>query len=185
MPANRSRQRTDKATGEKLEVTCRSCVLPLGGNRKTMNYKVKIIKGPGPFPDFRQIADMLWGYDVEYDSDGNCEYPADRNWTELYIKRRPSDKYFIDIYSDTETTIIESNDAVSANSVALFLIEWSGGDWVDSKSGKEIRESLIEHHGFIEKWTRGENSIWKMASKTNPYPNTNPPNKSMHRSRPQ
>lgn len=40
---------------------------------------------------------MLWGEDVDYDSDGNSAYLDDPNWRELTLTRRPNGNECVDI----------------------------------------------------------------------------------------
>jgi hypothetical protein len=135
-------------------------------------YKIKLKKGIAPFPDYRQVPVLLWGNDADFDSMGDCKYPADRDWTELDISLRPLMKERVSIYKMDEIFVVESNNQVTAQLVALFLMEWSGCDIAEFDSGefKQIREVLINEHGFLDKWELASNSKWKYATKDNPYP---------------
>jgi hypothetical protein len=42
----------------------------------------------GARPLYYSVAAFLWGGGVEVDSDGDCESPSDRNWTELTLSKR-------------------------------------------------------------------------------------------------
>lgn len=44
--------------------------------------------GPEPRPFFAEYPYFLWG-EVNYDSDGDCRRPTDREWTQLDLTRRP------------------------------------------------------------------------------------------------
>ena len=45
---------------------------------------------PKQLPFFAELPYYLWG-SVNYNSEGNCKSPRDRNWTHLEINRRGND----------------------------------------------------------------------------------------------
>ena len=136
-------------------------------------YQVKLKNRNGPFPDYRQIPVLLWGKNVDFDSMGDCKYPADRDWTELDVSLRPLLKEKVSIYKTDDLYVVESSNQITAQTVALFLIEWSGCDIAEPDRSEfvRIRELLINDHGFLDKWERACESKWKYATKEDPYPN--------------
>ena len=66
---------------------------------------------------------------------------------------------------------MQSRDRLVALAVALFLLEWTGGDWLSTELGEllAIREELIRDYDFLDKWERGVESRWKHATEDDPY----------------
>ena len=53
------------------------------------DQNVLFLVNPGPRPPFGRVADYLWGFGANVDTDGNSLDPNDTNWTELTVQLRP------------------------------------------------------------------------------------------------
>lgn len=76
-----------------------------------------------PRPFFAEIPYYLWGQ-VNYDSEGNCDHPTDRKWTELWLENRMTNEV-LEISGEGTAWSIEGDKALSARA-ELFLTERSG-----------------------------------------------------------
>jgi hypothetical protein len=91
--------------------------------------EVWLLSGPGPQPPFAEVAHHLWG-EIDFDSDGNSERPADVNWTELTLTRRPKYDQRVDIDPISEVPLvlkIASETPGLARRAAEFLARSCGG----------------------------------------------------------
>lgn len=87
------------------------------------------LSGPGPRPPFADVAHHLWGR-IAFDSDGNSEGPADSNWTELTLIRRPECDERVDVTpvgADPLVLRISSSTPGLARRAAEFLARSCGG----------------------------------------------------------
>ncbi len=80
-------------------------------------------------PYFWEIPYALWG-EVDYDSDGDCRDPNDREWTELTVINRGTSER-VDIVSIGAEFIVESDDRQLAARAATYLIERAGATPID------------------------------------------------------
>lgn len=71
-----------------------------------------------PRPYFAELPYYLWGQ-VNYNSEGDCQTPLDRQWHWLELTHRKTDEYLA-IEADSETWTIEGPDE-SAARLAYFL----------------------------------------------------------------
>jgi hypothetical protein len=75
------------------------------------------------------LAHHLWG-GVDFDSDGNSETPADVNWTELTLTRRPHNDERVDIDPVSEDPLVLKISSATpglARRTAEFLTRLCGG----------------------------------------------------------
>jgi len=85
-------------------------------------YKI-IIESPRPY--FAEIPYALWG-EVNYDSEGDCKWPTDRSWTEIYLTNRES-RQSVHISSIENAFEVESIDTQLAARAATYLLERCSG----------------------------------------------------------
>jgi hypothetical protein len=76
-----------------------------------------------PRPYFAEVPYYLWG-EVNYDSEGDCKKPTDRNWTWLRLERRDTGET-VEISGNREQWEIDGPDPAAARG-ALFLAERCG-----------------------------------------------------------
>ena len=76
-----------------------------------------------PRPFFAEIPYYLWGQ-VNYDSEGDCKQPTDRQWTWIYLQHRRT-REVIELKQVEGAWLAEGNDATAAR-LALFLAERCG-----------------------------------------------------------
>src|SRR5579862_8306570 len=76
-----------------------------------------------PRPFFAEVPYYLWGQ-VNYDSDGDCKKPTDRQWTCLYLQHRGT-REVIDIKQQDDVWLVEGWEN-TAGRLALFLTERCG-----------------------------------------------------------
>jgi hypothetical protein len=77
-----------------------------------------------PRPYFAELPYYLWGQ-VNYDSEGDCKKPPDRQWTWMYLQHRGT-RGVVDVKQENGEWLIEGDDETSAR-LAMFLIERCGG----------------------------------------------------------
>jgi hypothetical protein len=75
-------------------------------------------------PYFAELPYYLWGQ-VNYDSEGDCKKPTDRQWTWMYLQHRGT-REVIDVKRENGEWLIDGDHETSAR-LAMFLIERSGG----------------------------------------------------------
>lgn len=90
-------------------------------------------------PYFAEVPYYLWG-EVNYDSDGDCNRPRDRNWTWMDLKNRTS-RERISIETPTDGPWSVDGDEPAAARAALFLA---------SRCGARItaRQTPVTHDGW-------------------------------------
>jgi hypothetical protein len=77
-----------------------------------------------PRPYFAEFPYALWG-EVNYDSDGDCRRPTDREWTQLEIMHRGTRERLVITGSGQEFSI-KAKDRSLAARAAMFFAERSG-----------------------------------------------------------
>ena len=82
-PSRRSRVSLHQHQSRRLGYGNRS------GNRKSL--VVFKLKANRDRPDFRVLIDLLFDTGRNVDTSGNCKFPSDRLWTDVYIRDRESD----------------------------------------------------------------------------------------------
>ncbi len=75
-------------------------------------------------PCFAELPYYLWGQ-VNYDSEGDCKTPLDRNWTWMQLTHRDTDEH-VEVSSDGEEWTVSGDDP-AARRVAQFLKERCAG----------------------------------------------------------
>lgn len=78
-------------------------------------YKLRITNDR---PFFAELPYYVWGQ-VNYDSEGDCKTPLDRNWTWMELTHRETDEH-LDIVSDGDEWTILGPDPAAAR-IALFM----------------------------------------------------------------
>lgn len=78
-----------------------------------------------PRPYFAELPYYLWGQ-VNYDSEGDCKKPTDRQWTWIYLQHRGT-RQVVDVKQQNGAWLIEGEDE-TASRLAMFLIERCGGN---------------------------------------------------------
>jgi hypothetical protein len=73
-----------------------------------------------------ELPYYLWGQ-VNYDSEGDCKRPTDRQWTWIHLQHRGTDEV-IDVKQENNEWLIDGNHETSAR-LAMFLIERSAGTY--------------------------------------------------------
>ena len=99
------------------------------------------VRTPSPRPDFRSVAVFLWAQETNYDSDGNCSYPADRNWTELTLDSRDRENERVDVDPVIEeplTLKVNAEHASLATRVAYYLALATDGTVSEEIDGKYV-----------------------------------------------
>ncbi len=95
-------------------------LIALPGFRE-VNTVVLTINQPRPY--FAELPYYLWG-EVNYDSEGNCRRPTDREWTALSLRNRETGEVVEIARKDSQFTI-ESEVPHLAVPAALLLVERS------------------------------------------------------------
>ncbi len=75
-------------------------------------YKLSI---SAPRPYFAEIPYALWG-EVNYDSDGNCQRPTDREWTHLEVMQRGTREHLVITGTGKEFSVQSKNRSLAATS---------------------------------------------------------------------
>ena len=82
-------------------------------------YQLKIGQ---PRPYFAELPYYIWG-DVNYDSEGDCDYPTDRSWNWLWIRNRESDEdESIDLNSEDGANWVIAGPDPLASRATLFMM---------------------------------------------------------------
>lgn len=79
-------------------------------------------------PFFAEVPHYLWGQ-INYDSDGNCKSPTDRDWTELVLTNRETDER-VEMLGREDIWEIRGEDPL-AGRAAHFLVSRCRGEWID------------------------------------------------------
>jgi hypothetical protein len=80
-------------------------------------------------PYFAEFPYYLWGQ-INYDSEGDCQTPTDRNWTVLELKNRETRKRLCVTGKDS-SWVVEGEDPDAARA-AHFLVSRCAGEWISS-----------------------------------------------------
>jgi hypothetical protein len=79
------------------------------------------LTNPGPY--FAELPYYVWGQ-VNYDSDGDCKRPTDRQWTWIYLEHRSTGE-IIEVNQEDRTWLLQGNDETAAR-LALFFVARCG-----------------------------------------------------------
>ncbi len=82
-----------------------------------------------PRPFFAEVPYYLWGQ-VNYDSEGDCKSPTDREWTWLDLTNRESREH-LDSSSQGDSWEVTGDDPLAARA-AHFLASRCCGEWIGS-----------------------------------------------------
>jgi hypothetical protein len=126
------------------------------------------VTAPKPRPDFRLAIVFLWHDGQNVDTDGDCEYPASHDWTELYIanRERPTEPS-VSVSAHQQSPLIlavESESEHLAARVAYFLAVSVGSS----------PERFLSHVGDFDveaALKRAAESPFSRATREHPYPN--------------
>lgn len=88
-----------------------------------------------PLPFFAEAPYYLWGQ-VNYDSDGDCKFPTDRNWTRLDLTNRETREH-LTITSQQDAWKINGEDPLAARAAA-FLVSRCRGEWLTQNPSDQL-----------------------------------------------
>lgn len=71
-----------------------------------------------PLPYFAEIPYYLWGQ-VNYDSEGDCRKPTDRQWTWIYLQHRGTQEV-IEVKQEDRAWLVEGNSDTVARLASFF-----------------------------------------------------------------
>jgi hypothetical protein len=94
-----------------------------------------------PRPFFAEVPYYLWGQ-VNYDSDGDCKSPTDRNWTAFYLTHRDTGER-VTVTRQDGVWHVEGADPPAARA-AYFLVRRCGGEWLDPEPVEVLRDKQSE-----------------------------------------
>jgi hypothetical protein len=80
-----------------------------------------------PRPFFAEVPYYLWGQ-VNYNSEGDCKSPTDRQWTWLDLTNRETREH-LDVNSQGDTWEVAGDDPLAARA-AHFLAARCRGEWI-------------------------------------------------------
>ena len=95
------------------------------------------IRMEGPRPYFAEIAYALWG-EVNYDSEGDCKQPTDRNWSGLAVSNRESHERVYIVSSDTTFQIKSDEPQLAARTSVCLLQSCAGTVIGDDDPGENV-----------------------------------------------
>jgi hypothetical protein len=78
----------------------------------------------GPMPPYYDIAEYIWGKDVNIDSDGDSYSPDSTDWTELTLILRSDTSQRVDIDpspSDSDLLVLEASYQHLTDKAVTFL----------------------------------------------------------------
>jgi hypothetical protein len=107
-------------------------------------------------PYFAEVPYFLWGQ-VNYDSEGNCQRPTDRQWTELFLENRETNEK-LSITGIGDVWSIEGDNTLVARAEA-FLVERSGSTDVSRQSianDANHRDALRRADAVVSEFSRKE-----------------------------
>jgi len=128
-------------------------------------------------PDFRLVISFLWGDAANVDTDGNADYPASHEWTELYCMNHENEREVFEILPVLdEPLILEICSEIPelAARVTYFLAHSTKAHVASTRTGpwQEI-QWLVEKLGdfdLAQALQRVDQSRWRFATHENPYP---------------
>jgi hypothetical protein len=97
------------------------------------NVAVQRIELPEKLPYFAELPYYLWGQ-VNYDSDGDCRRPTDREWTWMHLEHRGTGDV-VELRQEEGECLLElEGDDPTIARLAMFLIDRCGGAGNDKMS---------------------------------------------------
>jgi hypothetical protein len=107
-----------------------------------MGYRFRrFVEVSGPRPLFPAVIDHLWGAGTDVDSDGNSRTPDDREWTELYVAKRPECSEVVDVSPASESPLVlavASDSMDLAERAAKFIANHTNGRLVGAPVGGHL-----------------------------------------------
>ena len=96
-----------------------------------MHYRFRLlVEVSGPRPPAGAVIDHIWGRGVDVDSDGDSRSPEDREWTDLWVAKRPECTEIVSVLPDSESPLVlavESDSIELAQRVAVFIAQEANG----------------------------------------------------------
>ena len=135
-----------------------------------------LVEHKPPLPDFRVVVSFLWGGAHPVDTEGDCRWPADRDWTELHVRSRTTNQVVDVLPADGRPGVlaIESEWPELVARVALFLAIETGGAVSDEAGGRLDTARLSERTGsgfsIDEASRRAQATRFRHATEEDPYP---------------
>lgn len=105
------------------------------------------IRTPKPRPYFGSVAAFLWGDDADFDSEGDCLFSNDRNWTELTATKRPDYEERVDvdpICAEPLTLVVRSEMPELSARTAYFLARYTDGLVAESLESEFLPWRVLE-----------------------------------------
>ena len=107
------------------------------------------VRTPTSRPNYWAVAEFLWheGTPIDIDSDGDCSFPDDREWTELTITRRPNYDERVDvdpIVAAPLTLEVRSKQPELAIRTAYYLARCTGGTVSESPDSEFMNWRTLE-----------------------------------------
>src|SRR5947209_2983872 len=96
-------------------------------------YRLRLTE---PRPFFAEVPYYLWGQ-VNYDSEGNCKSPTDRNWTWMELTNRETRERLV-LTSEADTWEIRGEDPLAARA-GLFLVSRCRGEWIGAPPTEQLQ----------------------------------------------
>lgn len=90
-----------------------------------------------PRPFFAEVPYYLWGQ-VNYDSEGDCRSPTDRNWTWLELTNRET-RERLDVTSQADTWEVAGPDPLAARAAHL-LTSRCPGQWIGPAPAEQLKD---------------------------------------------
>jgi hypothetical protein len=102
--------------------------------------RISVRVGDQPFPFFAEYPYFLWG-EVNYDSDGDCVRPTDRNWRWLEVVHRETGERVTISRDDSAPGlyVCVADELMSARLAAYLTALRSAGHVLDGHGQREIR----------------------------------------------
>lgn len=122
-------------------------------------------------PDFRVLIDLLFGPGRNVDTSGNCKFPSDRSWTDVYIRDRESDAPSVkawvheDYWDEDDNCLelvfhVESCDTETEEAVAIYLYGYCG-EYISTETDRLTDDQISRlRQKHAEKLQRANESNW-------------------------
>jgi hypothetical protein len=110
-------------------------------------------------PFFPELPYALWG-EVNYDSEGDCDRPTDRQWHSFYLKHRTTNAT-VQIDGSEAEFEVRASESITAARAAAFLLERCGGQSTNADprpdvGGWTVAEALARTARIREEFIRPE-----------------------------
>jgi hypothetical protein len=96
-----------------------------------MSYRFRLlVEVTGPRPPYGAVIDHIWGSGVDVDSDGDSRSPEDREWTDLWVAKRPECTEIVSVMPESESPLVlavESDSIELAQGAAAFIAQEANG----------------------------------------------------------